>query len=411
MADKNRDDLTGMSSDDTISDLTPDQVAADEMLASKEVDFDDAHSDFDEDPTLAGNADFVAQETAGFDDGTAPDNPTELQEEESAALQHAEAVDIPVNAPVLTEAHKPKKRRSQFIPPITPKLVIGLTLVLGIILFAILAPIFSLNPAYSGYPSFLPPGGEHLLGTTKLGRDVFAQLAIGGRGSLQVGLIAGGIALTMSLIFGIVSGYVGGWTDEALSLVTNVMLVIPGLPLMIVVASYAQQRSMMLVALILGFTSWAGSAVVLRAQARSLRTRDYVAASKVAGEGPLRIITVEILPNLLPLLAAQFIGSVVAAILGEAGLSYLGLGPNGIITWGTMLNEAQVGNALQAGAWWWFVPPGLMIALFGTGLSLINFSIDEIINPKLKAAPLAEKRVRQAKKAERKARRAAKAGA
>lgn len=226
-----------------------------------------------------------------------------------------------------------------------------------------------------------------------------------------MGLIAGGIALTMSLIFGIVSGYVGGWTDEALSLVTNVMLVIPGLPLMIVVASYAQQRSMMLVALILGFTSWAGSAVVLRAQARSLRTRDYVAASKVAGEGPLRIITVEILPNLLPLLAAQFIGSVVAAILGEAGLSYLGLGPNGIITWGTMLNEAQVGNALQAGAWWWFVPPGLMIALFGTGLSLINFSIDEIINPKLKAAPLAEKRVRQAKKAERKARRAAKAGA
>ncbi len=108
MADKNRDDLTGMSSDDTISDLTPDQVAADEMLASKEVDFDDAHSDFDEDPTLAGNADFVAQETAGFDDGTAPDNPTELQEEESAALQHAEALDIPVNAPVLTEAHKPK---------------------------------------------------------------------------------------------------------------------------------------------------------------------------------------------------------------------------------------------------------------------------------------------------------------
>ncbi len=115
----------------------------------------------------------------------------------------------------------------------------------------------------------------------------------------------------------------------------------------------------MLVAVVLGITGWAGSAVVLRAQARSLRIRDYVAASRVAGEKTTRIILVEILPNLLPLLASQFLFAVIFAILGEAGLSYLGLGPTGSITWGTMLYDAQTGQALGTGAWWWFVPPGL----------------------------------------------------
>lgn len=377
---------------------------ADEIVADDTVAFDKAHTNIEEPHGKVGNADWDRQRVAGIDDGAKPINQAKLAAETT--------VDPAVAAGGKEAPGSPtRKRPSQFLPPMTPKLVIGLFLVVGIILFALIAPYFTLNPKFSGYPSFERPSGEHWLGTTKLGYDVFAQLAVGGRGSLQVGLIAGAIALSMSLIFGIVSGYLGGFVDEGLSLVTNVMLVIPGLPLMIVIASYAQQRSMLLVALILGFTGWAGAAVVLRSQARSLRTRDYVAASRVAGEGPIRIITVEILPNLLPLLAAQFISAVVLAILGEAGLSYLGLGPNGIITWGTMLNEAQVGNALQAGAWWWFIPPGLMIALFGSGLSLINFSIDEIINPKLKSVPLAAKRVREAKKEARKARRAAKAGA
>lgn len=287
----------------------------------------------------------------------------------------------------------------QLLPTRTPKLVAGLVITLGIIAFGIIAPFFVQNPKFSGNGSFLPPSSEHLLGTTKLGYDVFAQLAYGAKGSLVVGITAGVIALVLSLFFGIVAGYVGGWTDEILSLFTNILLVIPGLPLMIVVASYVQNRSMWLVALILGLTGWAGSAVVLRSQAKSLRTRDYVAASRVAGEGPFRIITVEILPNLLPLLAAQFLFGVIFAILGEAGLAYLGLGPNGSITWGTMLNDAAVGGALNAGAWWWFIPPGLLIALFGCGLSLINFSIDEIINPKLRNAPAAARSVRKARKA------------
>jgi len=299
------------------------------------------------------------------------------------------------------EARAARRGIRQLMPRMSLKLAIGLVIVVGIVLFAIVAPIFAQDPYDSDNPALQPPSPEHILGTTKLGYDVFAQLATGARGSLMVGIIAGLIALALSLVFGIVAGYKGGWWDEILSLFTNIMLVIPGLPLVMVIASYIPGRSWLLVAVILGITGWAGSAVVLRALSRSLRARDYVAASRVAGEKSGRIIFVEILPNLLPLLTAQFLFAIIFAILGEAGLSYLGLGPTGSITWGTMLNDAQSGQALGTGAWWWFVPPGLMIALLGAGLSLINFSIDEIINPKLRLAPQNTRRVRRARRAGR----------
>lgn len=288
----------------------------------------------------------------------------------------------------------------EYLPTLSAKLVIGLVLTLAIVLFAIVAPFFTQDPRDSSFPAMLRPGEQgHLLGTTSIGYDVLAQLATGARGSLTIGIVVGLIALLLSVLFGIVAGYIGGWTDETLSLVTNIMLVIPGLPLTIVLASYVQNRSMWLVALVLGITSWAGSAIVLRSQAKSLRNRDYVLAARVAGEKPLRIIAVEILPNLLPLVAAQFLFAIIFAILGEAGLAYLGLGPTNSVTWGTMLNQAQAGAALSRGAWWWFVPPGVLIALLGCGLSLINFAIDEIINPKLRNAPKAVKSVRKARKA------------
>lgn len=294
-----------------------------------------------------------------------------------------------------------KRARSGFramLPRLSAKLVVGLVLVAGIVLFGILAPLFAQNPRSSQNDALQPPSAEHLLGTTKLGYDVFAQLAHGTQGSLLVGLVAGTIAVVLSLFFGILAGYVGGWRDEVLSMVTNIMLVIPGLPLAMVIATYFSSRSWLLVAVVLGITSWAGSAVVLRSQARSLRSRDYVYAAKVAGEKSFRVILVEIMPNLLPLLAAQFLFAIIFAILGEAGLSYLGLGATDSITWGTILNDAQSGQALGTGAWWWFIPPGIMIALLGCGLSLINFAIDEIINPKLRNAPEAARRVRKAAK-------------
>lgn len=302
---------------------------------------------------------------------------------------------------VITTPEGKKKEPRGFAISASPKLIVGVIITSAVVLFALIAPFFTRSPRDSSGPSLQEPGGDYLLGTTNLGRDVLAQLAHGGRGTLLVGLVVGVIALVFSLIFGIVAGYFGKAVDEILSFVTNVMLVIPGLPLVIVISAYVQNRSVMMVALVLGITSWAGAAIVLRAQARSLRNRDYVAAARVAGESPWRIILVEILPNLLPLVAAQFIGAFIAAMLGEAGLSYLGLGPTGSITWGTMLNEAQSGFALIRGAWWWFIPPGLLIALMGAGLSLINFAIDEIINPKLRLGPEAERAVREADQAKK----------
>ena len=310
--------------------------------------------------------------------------------------------DALVATPPRTEALVTQtKRRSGLravLPTMTPKLIVGILLVGAIVLFAIIAPMVTQNPRNSANPALSPPSSEHLLGTTKLGYDVLAQLAHGAQGSLMVGLIAGGIAIVLSLIFGVLAGYLSGWREDVLALVTNIMIVIPGLPLVMVIAAFAPVRSLQLVAFVLGITSWAGAAYVLRLQTRSLRTRDYVYASKVAGERSLRIILIEIMPNLLPLLAAQFLFAIIFAILGEAGLSYLGLGPTDSITWGTILNEAQSGQALGQGAWWWFVPPGITIAALGCGLALINFAIDEIINPKLRSSPQAARNVRKAAK-------------
>ncbi|MFD4643474.1 dipeptide/oligopeptide/nickel ABC transporter permease/ATP-binding protein [Lentzea sp. NPDC058436] len=266
------------------------------------------------------------------------------------------------------------------------KLAGGLVLAGLIVLFGLLGPLLTGDPATIRDIGLVPPGGDHLLGTTITGQDVLAQLTHATRGSLWIGLLVGVMATVLSGIFGIVGAYAGGVVDEVFSLFSNVMLVIPGLPLVIVVAGFvpADQRGTWTISLVLAITGWAAAARVLRAQTLSLRNRDYVAAARVSGEKTWRVICVEILPNLLPILASQFVFAVVLAILSEAGLAFLGLGAADSSTLGTMLYYAQNGFALQRDAWWWFVPPGLIIALFGGALSLINFSIDEIINPALR---------------------------
>ncbi|APX33824.1 ABC transporter permease [Brachybacterium sp. P6-10-X1] len=279
---------------------------------------------------------------------------------------------------------------------LTPSLAIGVGLVVMIVLFGLIAPFFTDDPLVVHNYGMQGPSADHLLGTTQTGQDVLAQLAWATRGSLLVGVIVAVLALFLSGFFGILGGYLGGWLDEVFSLFTNVVLILPGLPLMIVIGSYVQQRGLLLIAIILAITSWAAAARVLRSQTLSIRTRDYVQAAKIAGEKPHRIIAVEILPNLLPVMSSGFVFALITAILGEAGLSFIGLGVVGTQTWGSMLFYAQNGQALTLGAWWWFVPPGLLIAVLGCGLSLINFSIDGIINPRLRSAP---KQVKQAKKA------------
>ncbi|GIG87636.1 ABC transporter permease [Plantactinospora endophytica] len=262
------------------------------------------------------------------------------------------------------------------------KLASGLAIVGFFAVVAVLGPLLVGDPNLVSDDRLLAPSAEHLLGTTTTGQDVFRQLVAATRGSMLVGLVVGLLATVVSVLVGVLGGYAGGHADESLSLVSNVFLVLPGLPLVVLITDYVQTRGALAIALIVSITAWAGSARVLRAQTLSLRSRDYVDAARVSGEPGWRIVTFEILPNLLPLIAAQFVFAVVGGILTEAALAFLGLGGSG--SWGTMLYFAQNSQALSQGAWWWFVPPGLCIALVGAGLALINFSLDELINPRLR---------------------------
>lgn len=285
-----------------------------------------------------------------------------------------------VAAPVVPGARRGRRRRPDV------KLVIGSILVGFFVLVAVLGPIFTGDPQTQTDDLLATPGATHWLGTTQTGQDVFTQMMVATRSSLLVGLVVGVTATILSVLVGVVGGYLGGRWDEGLSLFSNVVLVIPGLPLLIMITAYLKNSGEVVIALVIAVTSWAASSRVLRAQTLSLRNRDYVSAARTVGERAPRTIAVEILPNLLPIIASQFVFAVILGILSEAGLSYLGLGNINAVTWGTMLYFAQNAQALSLGAWWWFVPPGLAIALFGCGLSLINFSIDEVINPQLKVA-------------------------
>lgn len=306
---------------------------------------------------------------------------SEMLNESSAVRQ--DAVDEATTArPGTTPAAGRAGRRRLF----TTKFVVGSSIVTGIVLFGVIAPFFTQDPRAIDNAGLTPPGPGHILGTTQTGQDVLAQLAEATRGSLLVGVCVAVLTLVLSAFFGILGAYIGGAADETFSLVSNVALVVPGLPLIIVIASYVQQKSLLLVIVVLSLTSWAGGARVLRAQTLSLRNRDYVLAARVSGEKTWRIICVEVLPNLLPVMSSGFVFAIIFGILSEAGLSFIGVGVSGSLTWGTMLATAQSGQALLFGAWWWFAPPGLLIAVLGAGLSLVNFSIDEVINPKLRAA-------------------------
>jgi peptide/nickel transport system permease protein len=254
------------------------------------------------------------------------------------------------------------------------------------------------------YPLPLPPSPAHWLGTTVFAQDVLSQLLVSAQATLFVGLLAAVIATALSVIFGVSAGYLGGYADEGLSLVANVFLAIPGLPLLIVLAGYAPSAgsSIMLVAVIIAVTAWAYSARVLRAQTLSLRNRDFVEAARVSGEGRFRIILSEVLPNLLPIVAASFLFTALYAVYAYVAIAFLGLAgsptssPPGLWTWGDMLREGFANNAIRGGWWWWWAPPGICVALVGTGLALLNFGIDEYVNPRLRVAGLSRKAARLA---------------
>jgi peptide/nickel transport system permease protein len=277
----------------------------------------------------------------------------------------------------------------------SPRLVVGTSIVGFFVLLAIFGPFFFSNPNALSNTELAGPSLKHLLGTTQIGQDVFAQLVVSARNSLLIGVGAGLLATVVSIVVGISGGYAGGILDEALNLFSNVVLVIPTLPLVIIIIADVKSSGLVPLIVIIALTSWAAAARVLRAQTLSVRNREYVLAARASGERAWRIVFVEIMPNELPIIVSNFIFGVIFAILTQAALAFIGLGDPTLLTWGNMLSLAYDNQALSVGAWWWLIPPGLCIALLGMGLALINFSLDQLLNPRLRVyRPAKARRVR-----------------
>jgi peptide/nickel transport system permease protein len=275
------------------------------------------------------------------------------------------------------------------------KAKIGAWLFAFFVLAAIIGPqVLPYDPSYANPDptlSMAHPSAQYLLGTTQTGQDILSQMLVGIRLTIELALLVGVIATALSVIVGVTSAFLGGAWDEFLSLVSNVFLVIPALPLLILLLGYLHSRGQLPTIIVLSVLGWPWGARVIRAQTLTIRNRDFVAASRESGEKSWRIILLDIIPNEVSLIAASFVNTVLYAIGASVALAFIGLTDLNSWSLGTILYWAQSQDALQSGAWWWFVPPGLAVALIGTSLVLMNTGIDELGNPRLRASRGAEK--------------------
>lgn len=266
-----------------------------------------------------------------------------------------------------------------------PRARAGLIILAVMVLIALLAPLLApYSPTSTNFSPSQPPSSAHLLGTTLQGQDVLSQLIWGSRNSLGVGFAVGIVATVLALVVGVLPSISVRWVNVTMATVTNVVLILPGLPLLIVLAAYLHSSGPFTIAAVIGLTGWAWGARTLRSQVMTLRSRDFVIAARLAGASQWRLLTREILPNMLSLVVANFMFSTLFGILSEAGLQFLGLGNVNAVSWGSIIYWAQNGSALLLGMWWWFIPPGAAIALVGIALALVNSGIDQVSNPRLR---------------------------
>jgi peptide/nickel transport system permease protein len=266
-------------------------------------------------------------------------------------------------------------------------LIAGIALVLIVSLFGLVGSLFvPRGMADVGAARVArPPSSEDLLGTDQQGRDVLADLIYGTPASLEVGLIAGVIGVTVGALMGLVAGYAGGIVDEVIRVFVDVLLTIPSLMILIIVASMVGVVSIESMALIIAALAWMWPARAVRAQVLSIRERMYVQVAKLNGVGPVRIVVGELLPNLLPYLAANLVGAVSGAILASVGLSTLGLGPMTRPSLGLTIYWAIHYGALIRAMYWWFMPPIVIIVLLFLGLFMLSRGLDQIANPRLES--------------------------
>jgi peptide/nickel transport system permease protein len=293
---------------------------------------------------------------------------------------------VPMVVPPIADARRLRVPQFAVMLVHNRKSLFGLCVLGVIIAMALIAPLLRLpDPNGMNFDAIgYSPSWAHPFGTTQQGNDVFSQVVWGARTSLLIGGSAAAIATLIAATIGMAAAYLGGFFDETLNLVTNIFLVLPGLPLLVVVSSYLPFRGGIVMVMLIAGLSWAGEARVLRSFALTIRSRDFVLAARTSGESTTRIIFGEIMPNMVSRIAAGFLGAFVGAILFEAGLEFLGFGGANGVSWGVSLFWVQNNAALETGAWWHFFFPGMAIALTATSLIFINYGIDEISNPRLR---------------------------
>jgi peptide/nickel transport system permease protein len=286
-----------------------------------------------------------------------------------------------MSLPAIALPERTKAPRRINIPLITGGAIILLVVLLGLVgpllIDTKLADVGAVTPA-------MPPSWEHPLGTEVQGRDVLALLILGTPQTLKIGLIAGVVGLTIGVILGLISGYLGGVQDAAVRVATDVFLTIPTLAILIVVASSIRVLNIEVMALIVASLSWMAPTRAIRAQVLTLRERQYIEVARLSGFNDLEIIFTEILPNLIPYIAATLVLAVSSGILAAIGLEVLGLGPSHLPSLGMLIFWSQFYDAVFRGLWWWFVPPIVVLVLIFVGLFLISTGLDQISNPRLR---------------------------
>jgi peptide/nickel transport system permease protein len=265
------------------------------------------------------------------------------------------------------------------------KATTGAVMLLAFVVLALFPGLFARDdPTAEVYARNLGPSGAHLLGTSGLGQDTFAQAVYGTRPVLEIAFGAGLASTLIAAVIGVAAAYLGGFWDGALNLFTDVVLVIPLFPLLIVISAYVHNSGTLVMIAVLTFTGWSYTARQLRSQALALRSRDFLAAAKVRGERAVYIIAVEILPTMISLLVAAFLTNALYDVLFASSLQFIGLGDPSATAWGTMLYWAENNEALQTGYYLQAIVPGAAIALLGASFALLNYAFDEIGNPALR---------------------------
>jgi len=262
---------------------------------------------------------------------------------------------------------------------------VGLVIILFFVLFGVVGSALVPYDQNQGSTDIQQPSSwEHWFGTDNSGRDVFAQTVHGTTASLLVGFVAMAISMFIGTVVGLASGYWGGWRDEVIMRINDVFLSVPWLVLMIVIASIWGRQDLLAVIVVIGISSWSATARIVRSQVLTLKTRQFVERAKAIGSGEWHVIRKHVFPNVMPLIFANAILCVAMAILSEATLSFLRLGPQDVETWGKILQEASNWNAASVGPYAWIIMPGLFIVLTILGFTLMSYAMDEVLNPKLK---------------------------